>query len=344
MNLSDFDYHLPKELIAQEALPERGRARLLVYHRATQKISHHLFQDCLNQLNPGDLLVLNDTKVMPARFFGKKETGGVVEVLLLKEINGQIWEALLKPGRRIKKNQKVLFSNFTATVLDDPHENSGIRHLQFEAGIEVRREMERTGRIPLPPYIDREDSAVDRELYQTVFARIPGSVASPTAGLHFDQALLSKIEKKGIGIAYVTLHVGYGTFQPVAEENLAKHTMHEEHFSIPEETAEKINMVRSNGGRIVACGTTVTRTLESSATKAIPSEVLARRGSTNLFIYPPYEFKIVDAIITNFHLPRTTLLMLVAAFSGVEEMKQIYAEAIENRYRFYSYGDAMMIL
>jgi len=204
--------------------------------------------------------------------------------------------------------------------------------------------MNQIGRIPLPPYIDREDLPIDRELYQTVFAQIPGSVASPTAGLHFDPDLLRKIEKKGIEIVYVTLHVGYGTFQPVSAEDVSKHQMHPEYFNIPEESAEKINMAKMDGRRIVACGTTSVRTLESAVSETVPPEVSAMRGSTNLFIFPPYEFKMTDAIITNFHLPRTTLLMLAAAFCGKENLRRAYEEAIRNRYRFYSYGDAMLIL
>ena len=362
MKLSDFDYDLPKELIAQEALPKRSDARLLVLNRNSGEIQHKHFRDLPELLNSDDVLVLNNSKVLPARFFGKKETGGIMEVLLLNEIVphptlplegggrgrgcGQTWEALLKPSGRIKNGQIILFEGgkFAAHVIDAPRDNSGLRLLQFAEGIDVQAQMNRIGRIPLPPYIDREDLPIDRELYQTVYAAKPGSVASPTAGLHFDNSLLAQIEKKGTEIAHVTLHVGYGTFQPVAEEDLAQHKIHSEYFEIPEETAEKINMAKTDGRRIVACGTTSIRTLEAAVIDHLPSEVEAKNGATNLFIFPPYEFKIVDAIITNFHLPRTTLLMLVAAFCGKENMDQAYKEAIREKYRFYSYGDAMMII
>lgn len=348
--LSDFDYDLPKELIAQEALPDRGKARLLVLDKTTGEIKHNFFHQCVDYFEKGDVLVLNNTKVLPARFFGKKETGGQVEVLLLKEVseteskNGEVWEALLKPGGRLKEGQTILFNRFTARVLDLPQQNSGIRRIAFEKGVNVREQIGKIGRIPLPPYIDREDLAIDRELYQTVYARVPGSVASPTAGLHFDETLLRELEKKGVEIVFVTLHVGYGTFQPVATENLSAHSMHPEYFEIPEESAEKINMAKSDGRRIIACGTTSVRTLETASIDRIPAEVKAARGFTNLFIFPPYEFKIVDAIITNFHLPRTTLLMLVAAFCRKENLDRAYQEAIQQKYRFYSYGDAMLIL
>ena len=376
MKLSDFDYELPKELIAQEALPARRDARLLVLDRKTGSIHHRQFCQIVDYLMPGDLLVLNNTKVLPARFFGKKETGGAVEVLLLRFLSsphvlsgdpiqitdsrfrgndissrrGQKWQALLRPSSRVKAGQKIIFQNgsassaFSARVLDEPAENSGIRHLEFESGIDAHKQMEHLGRIPLPPYIDREDFPIDRELYQTVYAKVPGSVASPTAGLHFDSKLLVEIDRRGIDIAWVTLHVGYGTFQPVAEEDLSRHVMHAEYFDLPEETAEKINMAKTDGRRIVACGTTTVRTLEAASINTLPPEVSPKRGFTNLFIYPPYEFKIVDAIITNFHLPKTTLLMLVAAFCGKDCLDGAYQEAIQNRYRFYSYGDAMLVI
>ncbi|MBI4388387.1 MAG: S-adenosylmethionine:tRNA ribosyltransferase-isomerase [Candidatus Omnitrophica bacterium] len=408
--LSDFDYVLPKELIAQQALPDRGCARLLVLNKATGEIKHSAFHQCVDYFEKGDVLVLNNTKVLPARFFAKKETGGVVEVLLLKEISrgrpprlpvisgrpqgvaptfknprngrydGEVWEALLRPSGRVKEGQTILFSSFTAHVLDSPRQNSGIRQIAFEKGVNVREQMEKIGRVPLPPYIDREDLPIDRELYQTIYARIPGSVASPTAGLHFDEPLLYQLERKGVEIVFITLHVGYGTFQPVAEEELSRHKMHPEYFEIPEESAEKINMAKSDGRRIVACGTTSVRTLEAAIsqkgdrfarhkagevclknrtecfvdgsrrdswrrTKNLsPFLLKAMRGATDLFISPPYEFKIADAIITNFHLPRTTLLMLVAAFSGKENLDRAYQEAIQQKYRFYSYGDAMLVI
>ena len=348
MNLSDFDYKLPKELIAQEALPRRSDARLLILNRESGEIQHKHFRDLPELLNPDNLLVLNNSKVLPARFFGKKETGGAVELLLLKCHQGQIWEALLKPSGRVKPGQNIFFeegkSKFKVCVLNSSGENSGIRLVQFDKGVDVQLEMNRIGRIPLPPYINRADLPIDRELYQTVYARKPGSVASPTAGLHFDEALLAQIEKKGTDIAYVTLHVGYGTFQLVAAENLSEHKMHGEYFEILEENAEKINMAKTAGRRVIACGTTSIRTLEAAAVDRLPPEVQPKSGMTNLFIYPPYEFKIADAIITNFHLPKTTLLMLIAAFCGKENLDRAYREAIGKNYRFYSYGDAMMII
>ncbi|PIQ87326.1 MAG: tRNA preQ1(34) S-adenosylmethionine ribosyltransferase-isomerase QueA [Candidatus Omnitrophica bacterium CG11_big_fil_rev_8_21_14_0_20_45_26] len=355
MKLSDFDYHLPKELIAQEALPERSNARLLTLNRETGSIEHRVFSDCTQLLERGDVLVLNNTKVLPARLFSKKTSGGAVEVLLLEEVEtrGQtregltpgthVWEVLLKPSGRVKKGQTLLFDGFQATVLDEAPENSGVRHLEFEAPVNVREVIERLGRIPLPPYIDREDLPIDRDLYQTVYAQVPGSVASPTAGLHFTDELLRALERKGVEITYLTLHVGYGTFQPVAVDNLSEHKMHAEYFDIPDETAEKINMAKADGRRVIACGTTAARALESSVKKVLPYEVNAASRKTDLFIYPPYEFKIVDAIITNFHLPRTTLLLLVSAFCGRDRLWEAYREAIDKKYRFYSYGDAMFI-
>ncbi len=348
LKLSDFDYALPQELIAQEANPERSAARLLVLGREGGKIEHRHFSNLLDYLIPGDLLILNDTKVLPARLFAKKESGGSVEVLLLKDQGNNRWEALLKPSGRVKETHVLNFSadgiELKAKVLDSADGTTGIRHLEFQGTGDLKTKLDKIGCVPLPPYIDRPDSEIDRDLYQTVFARKPGAVASPTAGLHFDEALLKKIEAKGIQIAYVTLHVGYGTFQPVAHDQIEQHQMHSEYFEIPDETAELINFAKTAGRRVIACGTTVVRTLESAAKNSIPCEVEPKRGDTNLFIYPPYEFKIVDAMITNFHLPKTTLLMLVSAFCGVENLKQAYQTAIQNRYRFYSYGDAMLII
>lgn len=344
MNLSDFDYYLPPELIAQESLRKRSDARLLVLNKETGEIKHDFFYNIHEHFNSGDVLVLNDTRVLPARLFGKKVTGGNVEVLLTRQLESGIWEALLKPSGRVKKGQVISFGDLSATVIDDPAQDSGIRHLQFPKGIDIAREMNRIGHIPLPPYIDREDLAIDRELYQTVFAKKPGAVASPTAGLHFDEGLLKKIESKGIETLFITLHVGYGTFQPVAEGNLQNHKMHEEFFQVSEETAEKINFAKSDGRRIVACGTTCVRALESAAVNRLPPELQAKDDWTNIFIYPPYQFKIPDAIITNFHLPKTTLLMLISAFCGHENLMRAYQEAIREKYRFYSYGDAMLII
>jgi S-adenosylmethionine:tRNA ribosyltransferase-isomerase len=287
-----------------------------------------------------------------------------VELLALRESDAgaKIWQVLVKPSSRVHQNEElILEEDLTVRVLDSPDHRTGIRHVQFQTP-DVEDLLGRIGRIPLPPYIDREDTPIDRELYQTVFARRPGAVASPTAGLHFDEALLDQIRRKGVPICFVTLHIGVGTFQPVAEEDLTQHDIHEEYFEIPDETAELVNFAKSGGRRIIACGTTVVRALESSVRPSIPPgqnpndsdtplghdglrcEVVSKSGMTKLFIYPPYEFKIVDAMITNFHLPKTTLLMLASAFGGHDLVMRAYREAIEKRYRFYSYGDAMLIL
>ncbi len=359
MKLSDFDYELPKELIAQHALPKRSDARLLVLSREEGTIEHKTFRDIVDYFKKGDVLVLNNTKVFPARIFGKRKTGGKVEILVLSRnvtssplmgeeyIKKNVFQTLIKPSRRVRKDEQLTLNGdakLTLRVLDDPDYETGIRHVQFETDSDIQTILEKYGRIPLPPYIDREDTPVDRELYQTVFARRPGAVASPTAGLHFDQALLDRLRAKGVEILFVTLHVSYGTFQPVASDDLTQHKMYEEYFEIPDETAEPINFAKADGRSITACGTTVVRTLESAATDSLPSEVEAKQGTTQLFIYPPYEFKIADRMITNFHLPRTTLLMLTSAFAGRDFLMRAYREAIENRYRFYSYGDAMLIV
>ncbi|OGW86976.1 MAG: tRNA preQ1(34) S-adenosylmethionine ribosyltransferase-isomerase QueA [Omnitrophica bacterium RIFCSPHIGHO2_02_FULL_46_11] len=380
MKLSDFDYTLPKELIAQNALSKRTEARLLILNRESGAMEHHAFQDIVDYFEKGDVLVLNDTKVLPARIFAKRKTGAKIEILLLKQsdaschpersegskteilrslpagrqgaqndklFHDDIWTALIKPSGRVRLGEELIFSDdstLVGTVLDSPDHQTGIRQIKFSAPKDVQSILSRIGHIPLPPYIDRPDALIDRELYQTVFAKRPGAVASPTAGLHFDEELLRKIEAKGVEILFVTLHVSYGTFQPVASEDLTQHQMYQEYFEISDETAERINFAKADGRRIIACGTTVVRTLESVATNSIPSEVEAKQGITQLFIYPPYEFKIVDSMITNFHLPRTTLLMLTGAFCGYDFLMQAYLEAIEKKYRFYSYGDAMFIL
>lgn len=365
-NLSDFDYALPKELIAQEALLKRAEARLLVLDRRTNSFEHKIFCDILKYFEKGDVLVLNDTKVIPARLFARRKTGGKVEILLLERrsavsapnveggatpplhLEGDVretWKVLIKPSGRVRAGEELILSDgVIIVVIDSPSSDSGVRHVQFKSRMNITEILERFGRIPLPPYIDREDLPADRELYQTVFARHPGAVASPTAGLHFDQELLRQIEMKGIEVLFVTLHVSYGTFQPVVTEDLAQHKMYEEYFEVSDETARRINFAKADGRRIIACGTTVVRTLESAANQSIPSEVEPKQGTTSLFVYPPYEFKIVDSMITNFHLPRTTLLMLTSAFAGYELLMQAYQEAIEKRYRFYSYGDATLIL
>ena len=373
--LKDFDYSLPKELIAAYPPKERAGARLLRVDRRTGEYSHHTFRDILQFFEPGDLLVLNNTKVLPARIFGKKETGGKVEALLLKEKEDGVWEALLRPGGRIRKGATLNFgeNGFTphptplplrgrgqaarraslargqgegdvrlqAEVLEDFSPKSRVRLLRFE-NTNVRGVLEKIGHIPLPPYLGRPDSEIDRERYQTVFAEKPGAAASPTAGLHFDKKLLDELERKGIEIVCVTLHVSYGTFQTIAEEDLSRHQMFEEEFEVVPEAAGKINRAKQQGRRVVACGTTTVRALESAAEGE--GVVRPQHSATRLFIYPPYEFKIVDGLITNFHLPKSSLLMLAAAFVGRDPLRRAYEEAIRERYSFYSYGDAMVIL
>ncbi len=367
MLLSDFDYELLPERIAAFPPKDRSSARLLKVDRATGAFSHHTFRDIETFLKAGDVLVLNNTKVLPARIFGKRPTGGKVEALLLKETAPNEWEALLRPGGRIKKGIQISFGDLktelVAEVLDDSHPDSGARRIRFSDS-HVKSKLKKIGHIPLPPYIDRPDSEIDRELYQTVFAKEEGAVASPTAGLHFDEKLLKQLEKKGVEIIYVTLHTSYGTFQPIGEEDFLKHKMFAEDFEVTESAAEKINRALEEGRRVIACGTTSVRTLESASVDkgrnhffdpkrgqtrgSDPFDfpvwrIQPMKGQTRLFIYPGYEFKVVKGIITNFHLPKSSLLLLVAAFLGLDKMKAAYAEAIKENYRFYSYGDAMLI-
>ncbi len=345
--LSDFDYVLPAELIAALPPKDRPSARLLACGRETGKFSHHIFRDLPQFLKPGDLLVLNNTKVIPARLFGRRQSGGQVEILLLENVQGNQWEVLLRPGGRVKKFAEISFDDngkdagLEAVVLDDGRLDSGERRVEF-FGKNVPESLNKIGHMPLPPYIDRPDAEIDREMYQTVFAEKEGAVASPTAGLHFDQALLEELRQKGVEIAFVTLHVSYGTFQPVTAENLTDHKMFFENYEINAEAADKINKAAAENRRVIACGTTSVRTLESAADDQ--GKVHPKRGKTNLFIYPPYSFKVVRGLITNFHLPKSTLLCLVAALAGHENLKKYYAEAIREKYRFYSYGDAMLIL
>lgn len=343
-SLSEFDYDLPKELIAAFPPEDRPSARLLHVSRQTGEFSHHVFRDIKSFLRAGDLLVLNNTKVRPARLFGKKVTGGVIEALLLKEVGGGEWKTLLRPGGRIRKGTSVFFgengTSLEAEVLDDPSSETGERHIRFiKEPAEISAILKKIGHMPLPPYIDRPDTVQDREVYQTVFAEKEGAVASPTAGLHFDKALLQDLESMGVQTTYVTLHTGYGTFQPVTDENVEKRQLHSEEFEVTEETAKKINAALKEGRRVIACGTTSVRVLE---TVGIPLRAI--KGETRLFVYPPYDFKVVSGMITNFHVPKSSLLLLVAAFLGKEKMDAAYAEAIREKYRFYSYGDAMLIL
>lgn len=345
MNIQDFDYHLPQELIAQKPADKRDASRLLVVHRDTGALEHRHFYDVLEYLSPGDCLVLNDSRVLPARLLGTKEgTGAKIEFLLIKRIEGDVWETMVKPGKRLKPGDWVGFSpDFRAEILD--YGPDGTRLVKFHyQGIFMER-LEELGNMPLPPYIQRESQQEDKARYQTVYCREDGSVAAPTAGLHFTEELLKRAQEKGIEIAYVTLHVGIGTFRPVKCENIEDHQMHFEEYHITRENAEKINRVKAAGGRIVSVGTTSTRTLESAAIMGPGRYVIEEgAGSTGIFIYPGYEFKMVDALITNFHLPKSTLLMLISALYDREKILEIYDTAVKESYRFFSYGDAMLIL
>ena len=345
MRLSDLDYPLPKEKIALFPAEDRPAAKLLCVDRASGVCSHRIFRDLSELLKPTDLLVLNNTKVLPARLFGKKPTGGKVEVLLLKKFEGDTWEALLKPGGRIGDGSVLTFSQnrivLEAKVLKHPVPGTGKRLLFFQ-GTGVKEKLRALGHIPLPPYINRPDQPADHETYQTVFAKEEGAVAAPTAGLHFDKPLLRKLTGMGVEIADVTLHVSYGTFQPITVERIEEHRMFEEEFQIPVETAHKINTAKRAGRRVIVCGTTCVRALESSVDQA--GKLIARSGKTSIFIYPPYDFRIVDGLITNLHMPKSTLLAMVSAFLGYEKLMAVYNTALRENYRFASYGDAMFIV
>ncbi len=330
MKLSDFDYQLPKELIAQYPLPEREEARLMVLERNSGKITHKIFRDITEYLRKDDLLVLNDTKVLTCRLKGKRISGGKVEVFLLKHKGGLVFEAMIRPAR-VKAGEKIIFPGSAVTCA-----LTAKNEVKFAARNE--EEIYALGVIPLPPYIKREAEEMDAEYYQTVYARENGSVASPTAGLHFTPELLQKIREGGTDIAYVTLHVGHATFKPVSADDITQHKMGQEFFTISPETREKLFGFKQRGtGRVIAVGTTSCRTLETYVSGKT-------EGSTDLFIYPGYEFRMVDGLLTNFHLPKTTLFMLVCAFCTKELAKKAYAEAVKENYRFYSYGDAMLIL
>ncbi|HVS00936.1 MAG TPA: tRNA preQ1(34) S-adenosylmethionine ribosyltransferase-isomerase QueA [Thermoanaerobaculia bacterium] len=340
MRTADFDFDLPPGRIAQHAVP-RGESRLLVLDREGPE-RHRTVRDLPALLRPDDLLVLNDTRVIPARLFGRRAGGGRIELLLVErpdESNEREWDALAKPGRRAKPGTVIELDGLTAEVVDKRED--GRHRLRFSEPIEPH--LDRLGHIPLPPYIQRPDAAEDRERYQTVFARSPGAIAAPTAGLHFSEELLREIAAAGIETATVTLHVGIGTFKPVAAEEVEEHRMDSERYEVPEATAEALRRVRARGGRVVAVGTTVVRTLEGAAlASGGGGEVRPGPGSTALFITPGFRFQVVDILLTNFHLPRSTLLMLVSAFAGRERVLAAYTEAVREGYRFYSYGDAML--
>ena len=341
MRVEDFDYELPPELIAQEPLVDRSSSRLLTLDKVTGEREHKTFTDILDMLNKGDCLVLNNTRVIPARLIGtKKETGGAIEMLLLKRKNTTDWEVALKPGKRAKVGAEFVFgpeNELTAEILEIVEGGNRIVRFSYEGLFE--NVLEKLGQVPLPGYITKK--LEDKERYQTVYAKYDGSAAAPTAGLHFTNELLDKIREKGVNIAFVTLHVGLGTFRPVKVENIEEHEMHSEYFIITEEAASVINETKKNGGRVISVGTTSLRTLESAAKEDGSLEPCEM--DTSIFIYPGYKFKVIDALITNFHLPKSTLVMLVSALAGRENVLAAYEEAIKERYRFFSFGDAMFI-
>lgn len=339
MNLTDFDYYLPEELIAQTPIEPRNASRLMVLNPNRKTIEHRKFFELKNFLRPNDCLIFNDTRVIPARLIGRKSTGARVEVFLLRRIDLKRWEVLVKPGRKIQPGTKIEFTDELSCEVIDRTDFGG-RVIEFEFDGLFENILERAGEIPLPPYI--HEKLDDSERYQTVYNRIEGSAAAPTAGLHFTTDQLEELKSLGIKFGFLTLHVGLGTFRPVNEERIEDHKMHSEFFSLPESVAELINETKKNRGRVIAVGTTSVRTLESVAQK-FSGEIKATSGSTDIFIFPGYKFKIVDAMITNFHLPKSTLIMLVSAFAGREFLLDAYKTAVENRYRFFSFGDAMFI-
>ena len=340
LKTSDFYYDLPQELIAQTPLDRRDGSRLMVLNKETGETSHHHFYELPNFLRPGDCLVLNDSRVLPARLLGHREpTGGAVEVLLLIDRGNKVWECLVRPGRKVKPGTKLSFGDglLTADVLEEVEGGNRLIEFHYE-GIFLEI-LERLGKMPLPPYIKAE--LQDNERYQTVYSKVVGSAAAPTAGLHFTPELLEKVQEMGVKVCYVTLHVGLGTFRPVKAEDIQDHEMHSEYCMISRETADVINETKKNGGRVICVGTTSCRTIESFA--AEDGTMTERSGWTNIFIYPGYRFKVLDALITNFHLPESTLIMLVSALAGREHVLAAYEEAVRERYRFFSFGDAMFI-
>lgn len=340
MRVSDFKFDLPEELIAQHPLENRDSSRLMVVDRETGEIKHEIFKNILEYLNKGDCLVLNNTRVMPARLIGEKlNSGGKIEFLLLKRIEGDKWECLAKPGKKAKLDSEFVFGNgiLKARVVDIVEE--GNRIVEFEYKGIFEEILDELGQMPLPPYIT--ESLEDKERYQTVYSKTVGSAAAPTAGLHFTKELLRSIEEKGVSIAYLTLHVGLGTFRPVKVEDIENHAMHSEFYIIDEENADKINKCRKNGGRVIGVGTTSCRTLETVADDN--GHIAPKSGWTQIFIYPGYKFKVIDALITNFHLPESTLIMLVSALAGRDKIMKAYETAVAERYRFFSFGDAMFI-
>ena len=342
MKLEEFDFYLPEELIAQTPLLKRDTSKLLTINKKENTYEHKVFSDIIDYFNPGDTLVLNNTRVMPARLYGqKKDTGAAIEVLLLKNKEHNMWECLVKPAKRIKVGSIVSFGDGImeaecVKVLDD-----GFRYFEFKYEGIFQERLDELGTMPLPPYI--KERLTDKERYQTVYSKEVGSSAAPTAGLHFTNELLDKIKQKGVNIVYLTLHVGLGTFRPVSVENIEDHDMHSEYYTLDKEAANVINETKKNGGRVFSVGTTSTRTLETIA-RDNDGEIVPASGWTNIFIYPGFEFKCVDGLITNFHLPKSSLIMLVSAFYNREKVLELYKIAVENKYRFFSFGDAMIII
>ncbi|MBQ3114958.1 MAG: tRNA preQ1(34) S-adenosylmethionine ribosyltransferase-isomerase QueA [Clostridia bacterium] len=340
MKLSEFDYQLPQELIAQKPLQQRDSSRMLVMDKKTGELSHRHFYDILEYLNEGDCLILNDSRVIPARLFGVREdTGSPIEFLLLSRKETDVWEVILKPGKKAKVGKRFVFGEgkLKAEVIDIV--NDGNRLVRFEYEGLYENIIDEIGEMPLPPYI--KEKLKDKERYQTVYSKVDGSSAAPTAGLHFTQDLLEKAKQKGVNVGFVTLHVGLGTFRPVKADVVENHKMHSEFYELTQKTADLINATKKNGNKVVAVGTTTCRTLETVAQQG---ELKASTGWTDIFIYPPFDFKVIDRLITNFHLPQSTLLMLISAFAGKENVFKAYNEAIKEKYRFFSFGDAMFIM
>ena len=340
MDLKDFNYDLPEELIAHDPLEDRSSSRLMVLHKDTGRIEHKIFRDIIDYLNPGDCLVINDTKVIPARLMGiKEDTGAAIEVLLLKRNADDVWECLVKPGKKARTGARIVFGEglLVGEIVDVIEDGNRMIKFHYEGIFEEI--LDKLGQMPLPPYITHK--LQDKNRYQTVYARNEGSAAAPTAGLHFTKELLEKIKEKGVNVVSITLHVGLGTFRPVKVDKIEEHHMHTETFNISKEAADTINRARAAGGRVIAVGTTSCRTLESAA--ADDGTIPARSGDTDIFIYPGYKFKAIDCLITNFHLPESTLIMLVSALAGRDNIMNAYETAVKERYRFFSFGDAMFI-
>mgnify|MGYP002581308260 FL=1 len=341
MKTSDFYYDLPEELIAQDPLEDRSSSRLLVLDKKTGKTEHHVFREITDYLNPGDCLVINDTKVIPARLFGVREdTGATIELLLLKRRENDVWETLVKPGKKARTGTRLVFgdNHLTGEIIDVLEDGNRLIQFHYEGIFEEI--LDELGQMPLPPYITHK--LKDKNRYQTVYAKYEGSAAAPTAGLHFTEELFQKIEEKGVKVANVTLHVGLGTFRPVKVDDVTKHHMHTEFYRVDKEAADLMNETKKNGGRIICVGTTSCRTIESAADEQ--GVIHPGQGDTSIFIYPGYKFKMLDALITNFHLPESTLLMLVSALAGKDQIMNAYETAVKEKYRFFSFGDAMIIL